>query len=78
MYAMIFEDGMQMTLTYGDIYSLGHDKTTVVTGAKSNGAQTVFTVEVGVGTDHATTWQVIANRYSEGEHALFANRGRNA
>jgi len=77
MYAMIFEDGTQMTLTASDVYQLALDKTTIVTAAKTNGSQTVFTASVKVG-GRDETWQIIANRYSEGERDLFANRGRNA
>ncbi len=76
MYAAIFENGTQISLTINDIIRLSHDPTFRVTKATTNGAQTSFTACIKHAQGYAETWQVVANRYSSGEQHLYAELGR--
>jgi len=77
MYALIFPNGTQLTMSLLDVEQLARDKGFVVKSATSNGAQTEFTADCEIA-GKVEVWKVVANCYSEGEVTLYANKGRHS
>lgn len=77
MTAVIFPDGVQLTVTADDIWKICNSEGGIsINRAVTNGSQTDFEAEVGFPDNRTETWHIVVNRYSDSEHDLFARLGR--